>query len=83
MDVHVPGKSARPLLGARPTDPRPQPETGNRSFEENQAFFRAAKEDGTWRVARAAEGEYRRLPGVVNEATGEQEPLLRRVREQL
>lgn len=34
------------------------PETGGRTFEENQQFFVEAKEAGTWRVRRVAGGEF-------------------------
>ena len=50
------------------------PETGARSFEENQAFFEDAKEHGTWRVQKVNHGEFRYLPG--GEKDGESEPLL-------
>ncbi|KAB8337061.1 hypothetical protein FH972_021365 [Carpinus fangiana] len=59
------------------------PETGNRSFEENQKFFEEAKEAGTWRVSKVARGEYRKLPNIEDEATGETQPLLRRVQDQI
>lgn len=50
------------------------PETGARSFEENQAFFEDAKEHGTWRVQKVNNGEFRYLPQ--GEKDGESEPLL-------
>lgn len=59
------------------------PETGNRTFEENQKFFEEAKEAGTWRVSKVARGEYKKLPGVYDDETGETTPLLRRVQDQL
>ena len=59
-----------------------QPESGGRSFEENQKFFEEAKEAGSWRVSKVAKGEYKKFPGAQNEE-GETEPLLGRVREQV
>lgn len=38
------------------------PESGNRSFEENQDFFKQAGEKGTWSVRKVADGAYRSLP---------------------
>ncbi|KAL8942488.1 MAG: hypothetical protein Q9216_001632 [Gyalolechia sp. 2 TL-2023] len=38
------------------------PETGGRSFEENQAFFTDSKEHNTWLVTRVNKGEFRHLP---------------------
>ncbi|KAI0839516.1 general substrate transporter [Hypoxylon sp. FL0890] len=38
------------------------PETGGRSFEENQTFFISAREDGTWRVSKVAGGKFLRMP---------------------
>lgn len=60
------------------------PESGGRSFEDNQQFFEDAKEEGTWRVAKVAGGAYRRLAycGGVEEE-GEIEPLLSRVQDQV
>lgn len=53
------------------------PETGNRTFEENQEFFTAAGEKGTWRVAKVDGGEYRSLPKGGDEGVeGETSPLL-------
>lgn len=60
------------------------PESGGRSFEDNQQFFEDAKEEGTWRVAKVAGGEYRRLAYGGNvEEEGEIEPLLSRVQDQV
>lgn len=59
------------------------PESGGRSFEDNQQFFADAKEEGTWRVSKVAGGVYRRLAYKGVEPEGEQEPLLQRVREQV
>lgn len=58
-----------------------QPECGGRSFEENQEFFKLAKEEGTWRVGKVAKGEYRHFPPAQQD--GETQPLLGRVREQI
>ncbi len=58
------------------------PETGGRSFEENQKFFEEAKECGSWRVARVAKGEYKNMP-VDEDENCERQPLLSRVREQI
>ncbi|KAL8740216.1 MAG: hypothetical protein Q9190_007056 [Brigantiaea leucoxantha] len=53
------------------------PETGCRSFEENQAFFEDAKEEGTWLVTRVNDGEFRHLPrNKENNVSEEQQPLL-------
>ncbi|OAL39567.1 hypothetical protein AYO20_00964 [Fonsecaea nubica] len=38
------------------------PESGNRTFEENQEFFKAAAERGSWVVSRAMDGEFKVLP---------------------
>ncbi|KAI0886280.1 general substrate transporter [Annulohypoxylon maeteangense] len=38
------------------------PETGGRSFEENQRFFALAKDDGSWLVRNIASGKYRAMP---------------------
>jgi len=57
------------------------PESGNRSFEENQKFFDQAKEAGTWRVSKVAKGEYKRMPYPAGE-DGENAPLLGRIRDQ-
>lgn len=62
------------------------PETGGRSFEENQEFFEDAKSEGTWRVAKIDEGEFCWLPYPKSdggEESGESQPLLRRVRDQV
>ena len=45
------------------------PETGGRSFEENQAFFEDAKDHNTWRVGKICKGDYKRMPK--NEKGGE------------
>lgn len=38
------------------------PETGGRSFEENQGFFEDAKEEKTWRVHKVGRGEFKDMP---------------------
>lgn len=58
-----------------------QPESGGRTFDENQEFFEEAKKAGTWRVAKVAKGEYLKFPAAEGD-DGEQQPLLRRVRQQ-
>ncbi|KAF2223380.1 general substrate transporter [Elsinoe ampelina] len=55
------------------------PESGGRSFEENQEFFDKAKEAGTWRVDKVEKGRYRKMPVGEDE---ERRPLLERVGEQ-
>ncbi|KAI9818093.1 MAG: hypothetical protein M1827_000718 [Pycnora praestabilis] len=56
------------------------PESGGRSFEENQAFFTDAAEHKTWRVGRVKKGEYKHMPQTEkdqqDEANGESQPLL-------
>ncbi len=61
------------------------PESGGRSFDENQAFFEAARDAGTWRVAKVEKGAFRRMPRAGGDAEDgdETRPLLSRVREQL
>ncbi|PSK34535.1 High-affinity glucose transporter [Elsinoe australis] len=55
------------------------PESGGRSFEENQEFFDRAKEEKTWRVDKVEKGRFRKMPVEEDE---ERRPLLRRVVEQ-
>ncbi|KAG6994127.1 general substrate transporter [Physcia stellaris] len=54
------------------------PETGGRSFEENQSFFEDAKESGTWSVRKVNKGEFRHMPRSEksNGENGESAPLL-------
>ena len=53
------------------------PETGGRSFEENQTFFEDAKDHGTWRVQKVNKGEFRGMPKKEKEdQDGEATPLL-------
>lgn len=63
------------------------PETGGRSFEENQAFFKAAEDEGSWRVSKVSNGEYGILqypdPDSGEYVDAERVPLLRRVEDQL
>lgn len=58
------------------------PESGGRSFEDNQRFFEDAGREGTWRVSRVAGGAYRRL-AYGGDLEGEDEPLLQRLRDQV
>jgi hypothetical protein len=64
------------------------PETGGRSFEENQDFFKEAGEAGTWRVSKVAGGDWikMRYPDPKNDGEvvdAERVPLLTRIEEQL
>ena len=53
------------------------PETGGRSFEENQTFFTDAKDHDTWRVAKINKGEFKHMPkGEKDGEDGESAPLL-------
>lgn len=65
------------------------PESGNRSFEENQEFFTKAADEGTWNVLKVDGGSFRNLPEKQDEEgeqgngkkkdngkSGEREPLL-------
>lgn len=58
------------------------PESGGRSFEDNQQFFEDAKEEGTWRVSKVAGGVYKRL-AYGGTLEGENEPLLQRLQDQV
>ncbi|THV74383.1 general substrate transporter [Aureobasidium pullulans] len=61
-----------------------QPESGGRSFEENQTFFEEAKKAGTWRVGGVLDGEFKKMPYPSSENDdSENTPLLRRVRDQV
>ncbi|KAL9050209.1 MAG: hypothetical protein Q9162_006772 [Coniocarpon cinnabarinum] len=59
-----------------------QPETGGRSFEQNQEFFKEAHKAGTWRVGAVKDGQWRGMP-LPRDESGEREPLLRRIEDQL
>lgn len=59
------------------------PESGGRSFEENQEFFKEAAQAGSWRVAKVRGGAYKRLVYGDDGERGERTPLLRRVEDQL
>jgi dipeptide/tripeptide permease len=63
------------------------PETGGRSFEENQQFFKDANEEGSWRVSKILGGEYgiMKYPDPESDELidAERVPLLRRVGDQL
>ncbi|MCJ1290641.1 hypothetical protein MMC34_002183 [Xylographa carneopallida] len=53
------------------------PETGGRSFEENQSFFEDAKDHNTWRVSKINKGEFKHMPkGEKDSEEGESTPLL-------
>lgn len=59
------------------------PESGGRSFEENQEFFEEAKDHGTWRVSKVKNGEFKYLPYPAEDGEdGESAPLLRRIQDQ-
>lgn len=65
------------------------PETGGRSFDENQRFFKEAGEQGTWRVSKVGKGEFVKMlypdpkdPEGEN-VDAERVPLLRRVGDQV
>ena len=59
------------------------PESGGRSFEENQEFFEKAKEMGTWRVGKVENGKFRHFPYTRPDGEeDERQPLLSRVRDQ-
>jgi len=61
-----------------------QPESGGRSFEENQEFFEKAKEEGSWRVGKICDGEFKHMPYPKPDGEdGESQPLLQRVRDQM
>ncbi|KAJ9660697.1 hypothetical protein H2198_002440 [Neophaeococcomyces mojaviensis] len=54
------------------------PESGTRTFEENQEFFKKAADEGTWSVRKVAGGEYRKLP----DAKGDEDGTGENVRQQ-
>jgi len=57
---------------------RYSPESGGRSFEENQEFFDSAKEDKSWIVRKVDGGKFTKMPGQKeNGENGENAPLLR------
>lgn len=58
------------------------PESGGRSFQENQGFFDDAKEAGTWQVNKVKGGMLTKLP-YGGEPRAETTPLLSRVEDQL
>ncbi|KAH0287859.1 general substrate transporter [Aureobasidium namibiae CBS 147.97] len=60
-----------------------QPESGGRSFEDNQVFFEEAKKAGTWRVGAVKDGEFKKMPYGNSDRDSENTPLLRRVRDQV
>lgn len=55
------------------------PESGGRSFEENQEFFESAKKEGNWSVGKVDGGKFKGMPrGEDEEGNGENSPLLGR-----
>ncbi|KAK8101869.1 general substrate transporter [Apiospora kogelbergensis] len=58
---------------------RYSPESGGRSFEENQAFFDAARDEDSWVVRKVDGGRFLRMPPPANkdDAVEEATPLLR------
>ncbi|KAI4740370.1 general substrate transporter [Aureobasidium sp. EXF-12298] len=60
-----------------------QPESGGRSFEDNQVFFEEAKKAGTWRVGAVKDGEFKKMPYGDSAEDSENTPLLSRVRDQV
>ncbi|KAL8822595.1 MAG: hypothetical protein Q9191_006672 [Dirinaria sp. TL-2023a] len=55
------------------------PETGGRSFEQNQQFFEDAKKTGSWSVNKVNKGEFKRMPQSEKnrgQEDGENAPLL-------
>jgi hypothetical protein len=65
------------------------PETGGRSFDDNQQFFKEASEDKTWRVSKVAKGEWTKMLYTDPDSNegrlidAERVPLLRRVQDQI
>ena len=55
------------------------PESGGRSFEENQEFFDSAKGDGTWIVHGVDGGKFETMPSKGDEEGNERLPLLGRI----
>ncbi|CZS87876.1 probable major myo-inositol transporter iolT [Rhynchosporium graminicola] len=54
------------------------PESGGRSFEENQEFFDSAKDEGSWVVRKVDGGKFKGMPGKKEgDEEGERAPLLR------
>lgn len=55
------------------------PETGGRSFEQNQEFFNSAREDESWAVRKVDGGKFLKMPGNDDDyENAERSPLLRR-----
>jgi MFS family permease len=59
------------------------PESGQRSFEDNQKFFEDAARDGSWRVGKVDKGRYLKMPYGEDGEDAERTPLLTRVGDQL
>ena len=58
------------------------PESGGRTFEKNQDFFKESAEKGSWVVKRVKGGEYLRMPDAEEkegDGGGESQPLLSRI----
>ncbi|KAL9124894.1 MAG: hypothetical protein Q9217_005831 [Psora testacea] len=57
------------------------PETGGRTFEQNQSFFEDADKQNTWSVLKVNDGEFRNMPKGEKEGdeNGESQPLLGRL----
>jgi len=51
------------------------PESGNRTFEENQDFFHEAADEGSWVVSHVCDGEYTVLPAKEVEHVEEEEAV--------
>jgi len=58
------------------------PESGNRTFEENQQFFDDANKAKTWRVSKVHK-EYKKMPYNGSLEEGDRTPLLQRLRDQV
>jgi MFS family permease len=56
------------------------PESGGRSFEENQEFFESASKEGSWAVQKVDGGKFKSMPkgDDEEESNGERAPLLGR-----
>jgi len=59
------------------------PESGNRSFDENQQFFEDAAQQGSWIVSKVDKGKYLKMPYGEEGEDAERTPLLSRVGDQM
>jgi hypothetical protein len=59
------------------------PESGNRSFDENQQFFEDAARDGSWKVSKVDRGKYLKMPYGEEGEDAERTPLIQRVGDQM